>query len=449
MFATRTRKTVACILGGIVALSGGLGWYFLPNHAEGSESQQNERVNVILQPVGVLRVDADSKAWIPQRYTATVTAGRRSMLSFQIAERIDEIQVDLGDSVREGQVLARLDDELLQAQLVAAAAALAQAEAILAELEAGPRQEQIAAAKAEVLRLQAQEALANATFTRESDLRVAKSTSEQDYDAARFSKQAAEASVLAAQERLNELLAGTRPEQIAAQRAAVKIAEAEVIRARVRLEQTELKSPYAGTVSSRLVDEGSISSPGVGVLEIVETDRLEVRFGVAPAVAKKLQPGQNIAFRLADDLVTATVRQLSPVVQRTTRTREVILDVNATNSSLSDGQVVRVEFATPSSSTGYWVPNEALQPQLRGLWSVLVAEPNDDNSHTASRRDVELLATWGDWSQIRGTLQANEQVIVEGGSRIAVGQDVEVSIVELTPPWSESNVVRIDGRSDN
>ena len=387
---------------------------------------------------------------IPQRYTATVVARRTSQLAFQATERVDEILVDEGDTVFAGQLLARQDQSALKAQYDAAVARRNQTAAVLAELEKGPRDETIEAARAELERLVAQSKLSEVTLKRQTQLRQSRAISAQEYDASKYDLQATTASVNAAQQRLDELIAGTRVEQIDAQKAALAVIDATVAQAKTRLDQTEIKAPFAGQISRRFVDEGSLPQRGSPVLELVETDQLEVRFGVAPSIAAQLKIGQSLTFDANGQSLSGTIKQVQPKLDRSTRTRLVIVSLEENSANLVDGQTVRIQFALRSETPGFWIPSESLQPQVRGLWSVLVANPEPgETSAIAKRRDVEVLATWGEWSRVRGTIAATDQIIVKGSNRVSDGQRVAPSSSDFTFPWEADSVIRLDSEPSN
>jgi len=384
---------------------------------------------------------------MPQRYTATVVARRTSQLAFQATERVEEILCDAGDYVTKGQLLARQNKAAILAQYNAAVAQSKQTAAVLAELEKGPRAETIEAARADLIRLKAQSALAQSNLRRQEKLRKTTASTEQEYDAARFESAATKASVTSAQQKLNELKAGTRTEQIEAQRGALDVIKATIEQAKTRLDQTELFAPFSGRISKRFMDEGSLPQPGVPVLEILETDQLEVRFGVAPNIAQQCSPGEILTFTADDRSHKGTIQQIQPTLDRSTRTQQIIVRV-IDSANLVDGQTVRVEFAVQSKDPGYWIPTEALQPQVRGLWSVLVAngspgDPTANGEAVTQRRDVEVLATWGTWSRVRGTLEESDRVIVEGGSRVSAGQVVSVMQYDATFPWQQEKIVKL------
>ena len=386
---------------------------------------------------------------MPQRYTATVVARRTSQLAFQATERVDEILFDEGDYVTKGQLLARQDKAAILAQFDAAVARSKQTAAVLAELEKGPRSETIEVARAELVSLKAQYEFARTELRRQSRLRKTKAGTEQDYDSARYDAAARKASVAAAKQKLSELESGTRKEQIDAQRGAMDVIKATIEQAKTRLDQTELVAPFSGRISKRFVDEGSLPQRGSPVLEIMETGQLEVRFGVSPDIAKQLSKGETITFTSRKESHKGTIQQIQSTLDRETRTQQIIVRVNdSEGSGLIDGQTVSVEFAIQSNEPGFWIPTEALQPQVRGLWSVIVAngspgDPEAGGESIAQRRDVEVLATWGTWSRVRGTLEESDRVVIEGGSRVSAGQVVSPTLQEVTFPWQQEKIVQL------
>ena len=98
---------------------------------------------------------------------------------------------------------------------------------------------------------------------------------------------------------------------------------------------------------------------------------------------------------------------------------------------VSSGQVARLELAETIFTSGYWLPTTALVRGGRGLWSCYVTgEPaeleslptNMNQPFRVERRDVEVLHTESDRALVRGTLQPNDQVIVNGTHRLVLGQ---------------------------
>ncbi|MEN0110049.1 MAG: HlyD family efflux transporter periplasmic adaptor subunit, partial [Planctomycetota bacterium] len=232
-------------------------------------------------------------------YTGTLVARRRSTLSFERAGKVVELLADEGARVSAGQLLARLDTRRLDARRAQAVADLSEGNAVLRELVAGPRQETIAAATAEVRNLAAQRDVVARNLQRRERLVPTGAITREEYDETVFELRAADARVDVAQKKLDELLAGTRVEQVAAQRARVGAIEARVADINHELEDSTLVAPYAGRVARRQVDEGAVVGAGERVFEIVEDDALEAWIGVPPTSAGRLQVGEPIRVTIA------------------------------------------------------------------------------------------------------------------------------------------------------
>lgn len=351
-------------------------------------------------------------------YTGTLVARRKSVLSFERAGKLIELAVDEGDRVTQGQVLATLDTRRLTARKSQAEAELARAMAGLRELVAGPRVQTIAAAEAEVRSLTAQRDVAELRLRRRESLVKSRAVSREEYDESLYDFRAAAARTDVGQKTLDELEAGTRGEQIEAQRAQVGAVEASLADIVHELDDSVLLAPFAGRITRRRIDEGTVVSAGIPVFELLEADALEAWIGVPPRSARALKAGTEIDVTIAGESYRATIRSIRPELDAETRTQNVILRIEKPGGLVA-GEVARVGVREPVAMTGFWVPTAALTPDRRGLWSVQVAEDG-----LSAARPVEVIENDGDRSFVRGTLQAGERIIVEGVHRVVPGQAV-------------------------
>ncbi|MBW4652095.1 MAG: efflux RND transporter periplasmic adaptor subunit [Kaiparowitsia implicata GSE-PSE-MK54-09C] len=376
-------------------------------------------------------------------YAGEVVARRSSELGVELAGTVVELWVEEGERVAMGVPLARLDTRSLLAQRQQLQAQQAQAIAQLAELQAGPRAETIATARAAVAEVQQQLDLARLQQSRRAALYTEGAISREQLDQQTTGVGALQHRLEQAQSQLNELLAGTRTEQIAAQSAQVQQLEARLQALTVDLDKSVLRSPFAGTVSQRLVDEGVVVSPGQPLLRLVEAGALEARVGVPTAVAQRLQVGQAYPVQVGDRTLMAEITALLPEVEATSRTVTTVLRLPP-DAGLTLGQTAQLQLAETHAEAGYWLPSTALVPGERGLWSVYVlraepsagsgfnrdlsepeTEPETLGHNTVARRDVEVLHTEGDRLLVRGTLQPGDRAIVSGAHRIVPGQRVQ------------------------
>jgi multidrug efflux pump subunit AcrA (membrane-fusion protein) len=360
-------------------------------------------------------------------YTGIIRPKRASDLSFELNGEVIELWADAGSKVEADQLLARLDTRGLAAQRDQLVAQLNQSKANLHELVAGPRKETIEANRAEVKSLAAQLELAKLNRKRREELVSTRSIAREEYDRALYDQQAATESLNAAQKRLDELEAGTRPEQIDAQKAMVAQLNANIRAIDIQLDKSTLKAPYSGVISQRLLDEGSTAVATQSVFRIVEADQLEAWIGLPVEMAREVASGKFQTLRINGQQVESAGKRLVPELNSATRTQTVIFELpKIIDASIVPGQIVRIELEQTKSASGFWVPSTSLVQSLKGLWSVFVVQSTNQEKRVA-RRDVEIIENDGDQSLVRGTLQAGDEVIVEGVHRVVPGQLVEIA----------------------
>lgn len=199
----------------------------------------------------------------PQQALGTLEWDRIS-LPAPASEKIVRIDVREGQHVAAGTRLLQLELTRTQSQLAALEAQAQQAGNVLAELEAGPRVEAIAQARANLAAAQAQAINARTFYKRVLPLGRQQLVAASDVDRARALADNADAQVRAAQQALLELERGTRREQIAQGQSAVAAAKAQAAVEKVTFEKLDLIAPRSGVVDSlpyRLGDQAPVGAP--------------------------------------------------------------------------------------------------------------------------------------------------------------------------------------------
>ncbi|MGF1522008.1 MAG: efflux RND transporter periplasmic adaptor subunit [Leptolyngbyaceae cyanobacterium] len=391
------------------------------------EAAQSESVNVL--PVETLTVDAVSSYEVARSYTGEIAALRASELGFERSGQLVDVYVQEGDRVAAGDPLARLDIQNLQTQRQQLEAEKAQAMAQLAELEAGPRAEDIAAAAAAVQDLEQQLALQEIQRSRREMLYSEGAISREELDEFAFGEGALQARLDQFQSNLEELQNGTRQEQIDAQRATVQQLNARIANLDVSIGKSTINAPFDGIVSDRQVDEGTVVNAGQSVLRLMENAAPEARIGMPTDVARELSVGTPQTLELGGATYSAVVDAVLPEVDPDTRTQVVILRLEpAAIASISPGQTVRVERAESIPTDGVWLPIEALTQGIRGLWNCYVLTSPDEGPadiYEVQPQAVEILHQAGDRVLVRGTLQPGDRIVANGTHRLVPGQRVE------------------------
>ena len=282
------QKILAAVL--LVGVAVALGWYFLWDRTQGSL--------VLYGNVEIRQVD----------------------VSFRVDGRIAQVLVDEGDSVRAGQELARLDDDLLRQQRDQTAAQLAGQKAQLLRLERGYRTEEVEQARAAVARARAVADNAAINLNRVSAMRARNAISQKELDNARSSDRSARAE-------LDMLLSGYREEEVLAQRAAVDAAAAALELAEIRLRDALLTAPQDGIVLTRAREAGAIVQAGQTVYTLSLVDPVWLRVYVDEPQLGRIKPGMAVRVRVdavPDKEFSGRVGFISPAAEFTPKSVETM-----------------------------------------------------------------------------------------------------------------------------
>ncbi len=187
----------------------------------------------------------------------------------EVSEPITKILVDEGDTVTAGQLLLTLDPRRTQAQLDAAQANAQRLAAAFDELRHGARIETIDAARAALARAQTTAANARIARNRAADIRRRGLNSQADLDNASTALRQADADVKSAQANLDELLHGTRAEDLAQGEAALAQAKAQAAQLAITLERLEVRAPRAGRVDALPFRLGDRPPAGASVVSLL------------------------------------------------------------------------------------------------------------------------------------------------------------------------------------
>lgn len=317
--------------------------------------------------------------------TGTLEARVSTTISPKIAGRIVEVLVDQGDTIEQGQVLVRLDDEELRQQV----------EIAQANLEA---------AKAALQRLMADKTRAIAVFeqskkhhARTQLLNMKDATTQEDVDQAVESLAVAAADVNRAEAAITEgqkrLLA----------------AEKTLEYHRARLADTIIKAPFGGLVVDRQREAGDISVPGSAVLTVISTDVLWISAWVDETEMSKLSVSQpaRIAFRSQPDHdYPGTIIRLGRQTDRETREFVVDVQVSERPANWAVGQRAEVFIETDRQDDMLTIPLTTLSLREKQE-GVFVAEDG-----IARWKAVTLGVRGRDSAEVREGLSESEIVLL-------------------------------------
>jgi RND family efflux transporter MFP subunit len=208
--------------------------------------------------------------------------------------------------------------------------------------------------------------------------------------------------------------------QVAQFTAQLRQAEVRVKSAAHDLDQTELRSPFPGVVSERLVQRGEYVATGASIAHVVDTTHLEARVQAPLALAVLVKPEMKLPVRLGDRELKASVRAVVPVGEEKSRQFELRLSLDEAN--LLVGSAIEVALPEREVAEMLSVPRDALVVRGDGSYVMRIKADN-----TAERVEVKSGASDGELTAVTGELGAGDLVVVRGAERLAVGQKVKIA----------------------
>lgn len=245
------------------------------------------------------------------QWHGTVEWDRAAVLA-EVSEPLVKIAVREGDAVAQSQLLLQLDARRTDAELAAAQAEVQRVEAQLLELRHGARTETIDAARAQLARAQSDARNAQREAERANELRQRKLIAQQDVDRASTAAKIASANMASARAQLDELLHGTRPEQLAQAEAALAGAQANVQRLQLTRERLDVKAPLAGRIDALPYRIGDQPPQGAVLVSLLTGPQPYARIYVPEKFRATLQPGRQLQVRVdgVEQPFTATLRNV-------------------------------------------------------------------------------------------------------------------------------------------
>jgi RND family efflux transporter MFP subunit len=330
-----------------------------------------------------------------------VVARRAATVSAKVTGKVVEVLIEEGMRVKEEQVLARLDDANVKASLHLAEAQLDSAKSALAETRA---------------------------FLKEADLNLQRTT------ALRKNGIASQADLDHAEAEAKSLQAKLDRQQVE-----VTVAERQVALWQQQLDDTIIRAPFAGVVTTKDAQPGEMISPisagggftRTGIGTVVDMESLEVEIDVSESYINRVQPGQPVEATLdayPEWKIPCKVIAIIPTADRQKATVKVRVGFDKLDPRILPQMGVKVAFRETNGSGGtasrsVVVPKNAVQQQA-GRDVVLVVQ-----NGRAERRAISILSRQGEEVMVSSGVSGGEKVIVSG----AVGLKDGTAVKEVKP----------------
>jgi HlyD family secretion protein len=372
---------------------------------------------------------------VGHRVVGTVMPIRSSTVGTAVDGRVLEFLVNVGDSVKDRQPLARLRTGTLEIELKAAQAELTLRQEEHRELENGSRPEEVSEARARMRAAQAIRQNESSNLKRLEQLVQRQAVNPTDLDDARARAESTGQILISLQAALSRIESGPRAEQIAQATARVALQEAQVELIEDRILKYTIYSPFDGFVTAEHTEVGEWVSNSDPIADVIALDQVEIQCNVPAEQAVRLQRGRDVRIEfqeLPGEVFTGRIEQVVPIADRRTRTFPVNIRlqnrINDGRPLLLAGMLARAVLPTGDRSVMPLVPKDALV--LNGSRRyVFVVDPANDTKGSTIVRSVPVTLGVADAGlvQVEGALKAGDVVVVRGNERLKPGQEVSVT----------------------
>jgi multidrug efflux pump subunit AcrA (membrane-fusion protein) len=359
---------------------------------------------------------------LPQYFegTGSLAANQQTDVAAETSGKVAAVGVDIGSSVRKGQMLVRLSDADFKDRIQQAQAQLDQARATLRQNEAKiglrPGQKFIPENVPEVAAARAAWDLTEKNLRRYEKLVESGDVSRATYDQQKSQRDQAAEQYQALIHQAQQNYAA-----VANAQATVDMAQTQLSLAKRNLTYTVVSAPMAGYVSERPADIGEYISPQQKVATIVSLNPLRVRIDVPEQSIPQIRVGESVSVSVAaypDRSFSGHVARISPSVTPASRTMTVEADVDNPNAELKPGQFATIRVLLPKSAPALLVPQRALRT-ISGATYVFVIK-----NGFAQQRLVQAGQTEGDLVELKSGIAADEIVATSNVDQLSDGSAV-------------------------
>ncbi|WP_290876582.1 efflux RND transporter periplasmic adaptor subunit [Gracilimonas sp.] len=305
----------------------------------------------------------------------------------QVSNRITNLYVDLGDTVQQGQALAKIYDATFRDQLTQARSQVEQSRIAL---------------RRDSSEYERQQQLMERDLTSESQLDIAQAA----YQNSLAQYESARSSLTQAQENFNN---------------------------------TEVKAPVTGVIISRALEKGDLATTGTELFQIASTNGYESRIYLPVQDWREVKIGQEVNLRVSNESNVSArgiISRKSPQLDATTGLGEVVITLTQTGNDIYPGVLVENVINITTKEQAMIVPRSALVEQvetvinpetntidLERTYSVFVSRGDS----IAERRQLELGIEQGDKIEVLAGLIPDDKIIVTGQSGLEDGSRISVA----------------------
>jgi multidrug efflux pump subunit AcrA (membrane-fusion protein) len=393
------------------------------------------------QPVTPVQVGTAKRGSIAHIVTAEAVLYplKQANITPKISAPVQKFLVQRGDHVREGQLLAVLEDRDLQAAAQESKNLYQQAEATYENTKAATMPDDLVKAKTDVQTARQALDAANVAYQNRLQLFKEGALAHKLVDDAKVAQVQAQSQFDTAQQHLTSLETVGRAAQLRSAQAQMEAAKAHYESSAAQVSYAEVRSPMNGVISDRAVNIGEMASSGSALFSIIDISQVVARANIPVQEAAEMHVGDPATISGGGVKLDGKITVVSPAVDPNTTTLQVWVGARNPGERMKLGVTVQIAVNIGDINGAVIVPVSALLASDEGGEKVMIAGA-DELAHESK---VETGVRDGDNVQILSGVKPGDQVITEGG----LGLDDKAKI-EIAKPGEKEGSGKDAGEGD-
>ena len=354
---------------------------------------------------GSIRVIVNAEAVLFPREQANIVP--------KVTAPVKRFLVNRGDHVKQGQLLAELENRDLVASARESRGQYEQAASNLRSTAGAVVPEQLTKAQTDVAAARAAMDAAKKLLDNRQQLFEQGALARKLVDEAQVGYAQARAQFETAQQHLQALQSVGKEEQIKTAAAQVDAAKGRYDATQAQVTYSEIRSPFSGVVTDRPLYPGELATTGAPLLTVMDVSKIVARINMAQDQAKDVKVGSEATMTPSDggEAVTGKVTVVSPAADTNSTTVQVWVTADNPGERLRPGQSVHVSIVAATIDGATIIPAQAVQSNAEGETIVLVVDDKD----IAHEKVVEIGAKEPEMVQVVSGIAPGERVITVGG----------------------------------
>jgi HlyD family secretion protein len=419
---SRKLRLAGAILLGSTALVHGCG---------GEEKEQEQVVAVQVTPAKrgpiTLRVSAEAVVW----------PFEQAVITPKITSTISKFYVQRGSSVKQGQVLVRLENADLAGAAEQSKGEYEQAEAGYATTTGASLPQQIQKAELDATASKAAFDAQQKVFNARKELFDQGALPRRELDSAEVALVQARSQKDQAQKQLDDLQRLGKEQALKSAGGQLSAAKGKYLNAQAQLSYAEIRSPIDGVVTDRPLFPGELATANQPILMVMNTSKLIAKAHISQDEAALLKVGNPAELQLAglEEPIKGRVMLVSPALDPASTTIEVWVEAIKPDAALKPGMNVVINATAKSLKEALVVPSSAIFKTPEGADYVLLAG-RDGRAHLAK---VKVGIRNKELAEIQSGLKENDSVITAGGYALPDNTKIKVEAAPLAEQEAEKD----------